>query len=401
MLGTDAEGVFTSRALSHASVWLSSILLAAAAAIVLVLSVRVPVAEGEVGVARALVPVLSLAVLGAGAYVLQRRHGALETVIALLVVCGAGFAYALSVDPLLASSQKSDSIVLSLPVVAATVSGVGRRSLASCLLVCGLGYAATSTASVLGTELGQRQIVVDFTALGSVIAVFVLLIVLWLARRNAVQEAPALDRAAKEQQSIDEEARLLGHASSLLHDTVLGDLHAIAMLEPGPIPERHLAVIRRDLDLLARSDELLRAPGSAAIPGLIESTSESRLTSALARVGSRGLRVVVSGDVHELETLDAAAHEAIVAAIEQCLVNVVVHAGVSLAELAIVASGGDVTATVADAGRGFSVSATPSDRLGLRLSVHDRMLGVGGSATVWSTRGAGTSVLLTVPKGGS
>ena len=351
------------------------------------------------GIARAIVPVLSLAVLGGGAYVLQRRHGALETVVALLVVCCAGFAYSLSVDSLLAMSQKSDSVVLSLPVVAATVSGVGRRSLASCLAVCGLSYAVTSSASILGTAIGHREIVVDFTALGSLIAVSALLIVLWLARRNAVQEAPALDRAAREQQSINEEARLLGHASSLLHDTVLGDLHAIAMLPQGPIPDSHLAVIRRDLDLLSRSDELLRAPGSASIPGLIETTSESALAGALSRVGARGLRVIVSGDVDELDTLDPAAEEAIVAAIEQCLVNVVVHAGVSLAELAIVSSGDDVTATVADGGRGFSAAATPADRLGLRLSVHDRMLGVGGSATVWSTPGAGTSVLLSVPKG--
>ncbi|KJC64072.1 hypothetical protein TZ00_11020 [Agreia bicolorata] len=378
---------------------MSSILLAAVAAIVFVLSVRDPVNAGEVGIGRAIVPVLSLAVLGAGAYVLQRRHGSLETVVALLIVCCAGFAYALSVDPLLAASQKSDSIVLSLPVVAATVSGVGRRSLASCLVVCGLSNVAMSSASVLGTAIGGREIVVDFTALGSLIAVFLLLIVLWAARRNAVQEAPALDRAAREQQSINEEARLLGHASSLLHDTVLGDLHAIAMLGPGPIPESHLAVIRRDLDLLARSDELLRATGGAAIPGLIESTSESMLTRTLARVGSRGLRVIVSGDVDELDALDATAEEAIVAAIEQCLVNVVVHAGVSLAELAIVASGDEVTATITDAGRGFTVSATPADRLGLRLSVYDRMFGVGGSATVWSTPGAGTSVLLSVPKG--
>lgn len=378
---------------------MSSILLAAVSAIVCVLSIRAPVDEGEVGIARAIVPVLSLAVLGGGAYVLQRRHGALETVVALLVVCCAGFAYSLSVDSLLAASQKSDSVMLSLPVVAATVSGVGRRSLASCLAVCGLSYAVTSSASILGTAIGHREIVVDFTALGSLIAVSALLVVLWLARRNAVQEAPALDRAVREQQSIDEEARLLGHASSILHDTVLGDLHAIAMLPQGPIPDSHLAVIRRDLDLLSRSDELLRAPGSASIPGLIETTSESALARALARVGARGLRVIVSGDVDELDTLDPAAEEAIVAAIEQCLVNVVVHAGVSLAELAILSSGDDVTATVADGGRGFSTAATPADRLGLRLSVHDRMLGVGGSATVWSTPGAGTSVLLSVPKG--
>lgn len=397
-LGVDAEGVFTSRALARAAIWLSSILLASVAVIVGVLATFPPGSGGDADLYRAIVPIASLAVLGGGAYSLQRRHGRAETVIGLMVVCAAAFAYSLSVEPLLTPGQKSDSVVLSLPVVAATVSGVGRRSLTACLVVCGLGYLVTSSAAVLGADLGGRVIVLDFTALGSLIAVSLLLIVLWVARRGAVQQVSALDRAAKQQQRIVEEARLLGHASSLLHDTVLGDLHALAMLAPGPIPDSHLTVIRRDLELLERSDLLMRAPGTIPIPGLIESTSESVLARMLGRVGARGLRVVVSGDAAGLAALEPAAEEALVGAIEQCLVNVIVHAGVSLAELAIVVSGDDVTATIADSGRGFVSSSTPADRLGLRLSVHDRMLGVGGSATVWSRPGSGTSVLLTVPK---
>jgi signal transduction histidine kinase len=365
---------------------------------VIVLSLRPGAAGAEPSIARAVVPVLSLLVMAGGAYSLQRRHGRIETVLALLVVCAAGFAFSLSVEPLLAADQKSDSIVLSLPVVAASVAGVGRRSLTSCLVVCGLGYVVTASGSVLGADLGGRDIVVDFTALGSFLAVSVLLVVLWLARRDAVRQAPALEWAAKEQQSIVEEARLLGHASSLLHDTVLSDLHALAMLAPGPIPEAHRVIIRRDLDLLERNDALLRAPGVVRIPGLIEATSETRLAQVLDRVGARGLRVIVSGRAAEMAALDPAEEEALLGAVEQCLVNVVLHAGVATAELALVSSGDDITAMVTDAGSGFSESATSPDRLGLRLSVHDRMLAVGGSATVWSTPGVGTSVLLTVPK---
>lgn len=377
---------------------MSAVLLAAVAVLVGVLSTFPPESGGGADISRAFVPIASLAVMGGGAYALQRWQAIGETVVGLMVVCAASFAYALSVEPLLTPGQRSDSIVLSLPVVAATVSGVGRRSLAACLVICGIGYATTSSAAVLGAGLGGRAVVLDFTALGSFLAVALLLIVLWVARKGAVQGAPALDRAAKKQQSIVEEARLLGHASSLLHDTVLGDLHALAMLAPGAIPESHLRVVRRDLELLERSDRLMRAPGSSPVPELIETTSESSLARMLDRVGARGLRVVVSGDAAELMTLESAAEEALVGAIEQCLVNVIVHADVSLAELAIVVSGDDVTAMVADSGRGFVASSTPADRLGLRLSVTDRMLGVGGSATVWSRPGSGTSVLLTVPR---
>ena len=378
--------------------WLSSTLLVAVAIIVGVLATFHPQTGGEADLWRAAVPIASLAVMGGGAYALQRLHGPVDTTIGLLVVCASAFAYALSVEPLLTPGQKSDSIVLSLPIVAATVSGVGRRSLTSCLVVCGLAYAAASSAALLGADLGGRVVVLDFTALGSFVAVSLLLVVLWVARRGAVQQAPALDRAAKMQQSVAEEARLLGHASSLLHDTVLGDLHALAMLAPGTIPDSHLAVIRRDLELLERSDDLMRTTGAVAIPGLIESTSESRLAHALDRVGARGLRVIVSGDAAELTRLDPVAEEALVGAVEQCLVNVILHAGVSIAELAIAVSGEEVTAMVVDAGSGFVPSSAPADRLGLRISVYDRMLGVGGTATVWSRPGAGTSVLLTVPR---
>jgi signal transduction histidine kinase len=378
--------------------WFSSILLAAVAVIVGVLLTRQPQTGVVLDLARPLVPIVSLIVLGLSVYAVQRTDALAVTVAGISMVSVASFVYAFSVGPLLAQSQKSDSVVLSLPIVAATMMGVGRRSLTACIVICGLGYTIPATAAMFGASLSGRTVVLDFTALGSFVAVSLLLAVLFTARRGATKGASVLSLASMQEESVVEEARLLGHASSLLHDTVLGDLHALAMLPPGPIPESHLAVIRRDLELLERSDELLRDSTTGALPTLIETTSSTPLARMLDRIGSRGLRVVVSGEPAELGELSPSTEDALVGAIEQCLVNVAVHAGVSLAELAIVSVGDELTATVADSGRGFTASATPGDRLGLRLSVHERMRRVGGSATVWSTPGAGTSVLLAVPK---
>jgi signal transduction histidine kinase len=378
--------------------WFSSILLAAVAVIVGVLLTRQPQTGVVLDLARPLVPIVSLIVLGLSVYAVQRTDALAVTVAGISMVSVASFVYAFSVGPLLAQSQKSDSVVLSLPIVAATMMGVGRRSLTACIVICGLGYTIPATAAMFGASLSGRTVVLDFTALGSFVAVSLLLAVLFTARRGATKGASVLSLASMQEESVVEEARLLGHASSLLHDTVLGDLHALAMLPPGPIPESHLAVIRRDLELLERSDELLRDSTTGALPTLIETTSSTPLARMLDRTGSRGLRVVVSGEPAELGDLPPSTEDALVGAIEQCLVNVAVHAGVSLAELAIVSAGDELTATVADSGRGFTASATPGDRLGLRLSVHERMRRVGGSATVWSTPGAGTSVLLAVPK---
>jgi hypothetical protein len=350
------------------------------------------------GILDAALPVASLAALAVGVLGALFVRSAWATMGSVLLVSGAATVYALSVTPILSQEQNSDSVALSLPVIAATVIGVSRSSLTSCLALCATGYATTEAAASLGAMLGGRAVVVDFATLATLLALGLLLTVLFLARRGAVRDLPELGRASLAEERIVEEARLMAHASSLLHDTVLGDLHALARLKPGPIPQTHLAVIRRDLELLDRGDALLLAPGGAMLPGFVGDSGASALALVLDRLDARGLRVVVSGEPAELETLDPATEDAIVGAIEQCLVNVAVHAGVALAELAIVVVGDEVTATVSDSGAGFRAADTPSDRLGLRLSVHERLRAVGGSVLLWSTPGAGTSVLLAVPR---
>ena len=374
------------------------VLLAAVAVIVVVISTRSGGSGATGSVIDAALPVASLAVLAVGVLGALFARSIYATVGAVLLVSGAAVVYALAVVPLLGPAQESDSIVLSLPVVAASVIGVGRSTLASCLALCAAGYATTEAAASLGAVLNGRTVVVDFTTLSTLLALWLLLTVLFVARRGAVRELPELGRASVAEEQIVEETRLIAHASSLLHDTVLGDLHALAMLEPGPIPQAHLDVIRRDLELLHGSEALLLAPGGVMLPGFVGDSGASALARVLDRIDARGLRVVVSGEPAELESLEPAIEDAMVGAIEQCLVNVAVHAGVGLAELAIVPAGDELTATISDSGLGFSVSDTPSDRLGLRLSVHDRLRAMGGSVLVWSTPGAGTSVLLAVPR---
>jgi signal transduction histidine kinase len=56
-----------------------------------------------------------------------------------------------------------------------------------------------------------------------------------------------------------------------------------------------------------------------------------------------------------------------------------------------------VSAMVIDAGRGFALDARTDGRLGVGTSIVGRLETIGGSATVWSQPGKGTSVLLRVP----
>ena len=109
------------------------------------------------------------------------------------------------------------------------------------------------------------------------------------------------------------------------------------------------------------------------------------------------LAVSVSGNLRGLEALDSATALALSQAIEQCLINVLKHSGVEVAELVVFTSARELTAMITDAGRGFHESAVEGDRLGLRNSVRGRIASVGGSVQLWSSPGTGTSVVINVP----
>jgi len=84
---------------------------------------------------------------------------------------------------------------------------------------------------------------------------------------------------------------------------------------------------------------------------------------------------------------------AFVGAVHQALSNVVRHAGVDAAAVAV--TGTDpVVVEVTDAGRGFHPAAVPAHRYGLREAIDGRMRAVGGYAEVSSVPGEGTRVRL-------
>ncbi len=85
------------------------------------------------------------------------------------------------------------------------------------------------------------------------------------------------------------------------------------------------------------------------------------------------------------------------AAVRACLENVVRHSGATVAEVELIADDRQVTVMVTDRGAGFDPAAVPTDRLGLRSSVAERMAAVGGTAKVFSAPGEGTSVIISAP----
>ncbi|NJC23186.1 signal transduction histidine kinase/phage shock protein PspC (stress-responsive transcriptional regulator) [Arthrobacter pigmenti] len=88
--------------------------------------------------------------------------------------------------------------------------------------------------------------------------------------------------------------------------------------------------------------------------------------------------------------------EALVQAAREAMVNAAKHAGGAIS-VYFEASGGVSQVFVRDRGNGFDLDAVPSDRLGIRESVINRMQRHGGTAGIRSSE-AGTEVQLTMPE---
>ncbi len=85
-------------------------------------------------------------------------------------------------------------------------------------------------------------------------------------------------------------------------------------------------------------------------------------------------------------------------ALSACLENVRRHSGVERADATITDDDTTVRAMVTDARVGFDLGEVATERLGFAESVVARLRDVGGNARLFSSPGAGTTVVLEVPK---
>ncbi|RZS59209.1 signal transduction histidine kinase [Microcella putealis] len=215
-----------------------------------------------------------------------------------------------------------------------------------------------------------------------------------LVRIDGIGRAHQVERQASEMEAQRRQS------ARLLHDTVLATLTLLAHSGVGVSADALRQQATEDARLLRQlrlgSTPMPRFSGSYNLEPVSESTLGTTLESVKQRFLRMGLEVRWHGTGQVLLRSDVL--DAFLFALAECLENVRRHAGVSDADVTITESEDTLRAVVTDAGRGFAPDEVEDGRLGVAESVIARLRDVGGNARLFSTPGAGTTVILEVPR---
>lgn len=172
---------------------------------------------------------------------------------------------------------------------------------------------------------------------------------------------------------------------ALLHDTAASTFLLVTVQAKETDPEQVAEYARHDLAVLTGT-----AGGATAQDSTVD------LTAALHTVVGRG-QLAVDVSAEDTPLVPASVALAFVRAVREALANVERHAEVGTAVLSVRGEGDRVVVTVTDRGVGFHPDEVTRSRRGIRSSVVERMVAVGGSATITSRPGAGATVRLVWP----
>lgn len=236
-------------------------------------------------------------------------------------------------------------------------------------------------------------------ALGSAVA-FGSMVLLRSSIPIALRQVSEVGRARRVERQASQLEAQRRHSARLLHDTVLATLSLLAHGGRGVPFETLRAQARNDAQLLRQlrlGQPLVALPDAAYRPELVE---ESTLGTTLDSVKQRFERLGLDVDWHGSRRilLPPAVLDSFLAAIGECLENVRRHSGVQLAHVTITEDDERIRAMVTDTGAGFDPAEVGDERMGLKESVIARIAEVGGTARLFSSPGAGTTVIIEVPR---
>lgn len=182
---------------------------------------------------------------------------------------------------------------------------------------------------------------------------------------------------------------------AIVHDSVLTTLLSAASART---PEQKDLAARMAEDAIGHLHAAeASGPEDQSLVG-VDQLAERLLTAAKAFSSPFAVSARATTAFHKLPVNVA---DAVYSAAMQAMVNSTQHAGGSDIARSVTVVGGAEGATVRvvveDEGRGFSADQVPGERLGLRVSIRERMAKVGGHAEVSSMPGRGTTVAIVWP----
>ncbi|MBC7519288.1 MAG: ATP-binding protein [Microbacteriaceae bacterium] len=185
----------------------------------------------------------------------------------------------------------------------------------------------------------------------------------------------------------------------IVHDSVLSALLAASRAESAPSQKLAAEMAVDAIGLLRDAADF--APGDGQVVSL-------RVLVSRIEGASRSLGVPFGFQSEEFcdETVPTSAAEAVFSAALQAMSNSVAHARDTPPLRRWVSvrgrsdrpnGGGGILVEVGDTGRGFDPRSAPAMRIGLRMSVMERMLNAGGRGEIRSTLGVGTVISIVWP----
>ncbi|WP_423917873.1 sensor histidine kinase [Frigoribacterium sp. 2-23] len=224
----------------------------------------------------------------------------------------------------------------------------------------------------------------------------------WLGRSVplAARRIYSIGNAHRAERHASETEAQRRQGARLLHDTVLATLTLLAHSGFGVTPQALQTQAAEDARLLRHlrlgGTPQPQASGEYSLETVEESPLGQTLESVKQRFGRMGLEVSWHGTGQVLLPTDVL--DAFLLALAECLENVRRHAGVTEAHVTIIHDDTMVRAMVTDAGVGFDLDGVSEERLGFKESVVGRLREVGGTARLFSSPGAGTTVVLEAPR---
>lgn len=258
-----------------------------------------------------------------------------------------------------------------------------------------IGYLTSQLVLLKVAALTGKPFLFDYRVLvGTLVAALAIMLTPWLLAKTTKKQE-TIDLSAELAQTESFRSDATREATMAVHDTLLATLSAISMSKPGPMPDALLRNAEKQLAILSTANWV----GSNVTHDYVPDSSmwSEALLDMIDEVEQAGLQVNMTGQGEALNQLSENQADALLAALAQCLTNVLKHSGQSSAEVVVLAADEAITVTIIDSGVGFDPQAVPEDRLGLRLSVHRRIEDAGGTVNVWTGEGIGTAIMLKVP----